>query len=98
MRNMKSSLHYGLALLFLFLFLFFQVFSSKLEARPLITDQGLHRKMDGSSGEGFVLQEGGESSEVLGVEECNSGDEECLMRRMTLEAHLDYIYTQHHKP
>nr|AAV33646.1 phytosulfokine precursor [Avicennia marina] len=25
------------------------------------------------------------------------GEEECLMRR-TLNAHLDYIYTQHHKP
>ncbi|KAL0450139.1 UNVERIFIED_CONTAM: phytosulfokine3 [Sesamum latifolium] len=25
------------------------------------------------------------------------GEDECLMRR-TLAAHLDYIYTQHHKP
>ena len=25
------------------------------------------------------------------------GEEECLMRR-TLAAHLDYIYTQNHKP
>ncbi|PIN16928.1 hypothetical protein CDL12_10413 [Handroanthus impetiginosus] len=25
------------------------------------------------------------------------GEDECLMRR-TLDAHLDYIYTQHHKP
>ncbi|RYR43020.1 hypothetical protein Ahy_A08g039445 isoform A [Arachis hypogaea] len=34
---MKPTLHYGLFLLFFFLF--FQVFSSKLEARPLITHQ-----------------------------------------------------------
>ncbi|KAL1345556.1 hypothetical protein HN51_019280 [Arachis hypogaea] len=94
---MKPTLHYGLFLLFFFLF--FQVFSSKLEARPLITHQGENRILDGSSGESFVFQEGGESSkQLLGVEECNSGDEECLMRRMTLEAHIDYIYTQHHKP
>ena len=42
--------------------------------------------------------EGGESLKLLGVEDCKSGDEECLQRRMTIEAHLDYIYTQHHKP
>ena len=25
-------------------------------------------------------------------------DEECSERRMIAEAHLDYIYTQHHNP
>ncbi|KAI7746649.1 hypothetical protein M8C21_014211 [Ambrosia artemisiifolia] len=32
--------------------------------------------------------------------ECGSGDEECLKRRVlaVADAHLDYIYTQHHKP
>ncbi|KAF7805678.1 putative phytosulfokines 6 [Senna tora] len=34
---------------------------------------------------------------MMGMENCSSGDEECLKRRMTMEAHLDYIYTQHHK-
>ncbi|EXB37771.1 Putative phytosulfokines 6 [Morus notabilis] len=29
---------------------------------------------------------------------CIAEDEECLKRRMIAEAHLDYIYTQHHKP
>lgn len=30
-------------------------------------------------------------------ERCEADDEECFMRR-TLAAHLDYIYTQKHKP
>ncbi|KAG9459123.1 hypothetical protein H6P81_003631 [Aristolochia fimbriata] len=32
------------------------------------------------------------------LEACGNEDEECLKRRMISEAHLDYIYTQHHKP
>ncbi|KAI3987037.1 hypothetical protein MKX01_036827 [Papaver californicum] len=39
---------------------------------------------------------------LMGMEDCDgSGDEkeeECSKRRMILEAHLDYIYTQQHKP
>ncbi|KAJ0973459.1 hypothetical protein J5N97_021418 [Dioscorea zingiberensis] len=35
----------------------------------------------------------------LNMEGCEHGDdEECMKRRMMYEAHLDYIYTQHHKP
>ncbi|KAK4798106.1 hypothetical protein SAY86_030432 [Trapa natans] len=45
-------------------------------------------------------------SELIGADEVNSGDQsheeednqECFKRRMMAEAHLDYIYTQHHKP
>lgn len=29
--------------------------------------------------------------------EAEGDEEECLKRRMIAEAHLDYIYTQHHK-
>lgn len=38
--------------------------------------------------------------QLMGLEDCNSGDddEECAKRRMVAEAHLDYIYTQHRKP
>nr|GFA22121.1 putative phytosulfokines 6 [Tanacetum cinerariifolium] len=36
--------------------------------------------------------------EMMGLEACLSGDEECLKRRVLAEAHLDYIYTQKHKP
>ncbi|KAJ4705136.1 putative Phytosulfokine 3 [Melia azedarach] len=31
-------------------------------------------------------------------EGCEEQGEECLKRRMIADAHLDYIYTQHHKP
>lgn len=35
----------------------------------------------------------------MGLEEsCGDGDEGCEKRRMVAEAHLDYIYTQHHLP
>ncbi|KAJ1401768.1 Phytosulfokine [Sesbania bispinosa] len=89
---MKQSFHFG-ALLFFF---FFLVSSS---ARPLINEQGRNIKLDDKvSAEDFVLDlEGSESFKMLGMEDCNIGDEECLKRRMTIEAHLDY-YTQHHKP
>ncbi|KAL5067746.1 hypothetical protein RYX36_018633 [Vicia faba] len=36
--------------------------------------------------------------QLMGSEECSEKDEECSSRRMIAEAHLDYIYTQHHKP
>ncbi|KAL3525578.1 hypothetical protein ACH5RR_013950 [Cinchona calisaya] len=44
-------------------------------------------------------QDGVEAKEQVEMEEkCGGvGEEECLMRR-TLAAHLDYIYTQNHKP
>ncbi|KAL4353619.1 hypothetical protein GQ457_06G009830 [Hibiscus cannabinus] len=35
-------------------------------------------------------------SNLMGSEDCNEKDEECVRRRMIAEAHLDYIYTQHH--
>ncbi|KAH1123202.1 hypothetical protein J1N35_006362 [Gossypium stocksii] len=37
-------------------------------------------------------------SELMGAEECYEKDEECVKRRMMADAHLDYIYTQNHKP
>ncbi|KAK7324884.1 hypothetical protein VNO77_28790 [Canavalia gladiata] len=93
---MKLSFHLGVILLFFF----FLVSSSKLSARPLTTEQGRNRsKVNHVSGEDFVFGlEGGESfKQLLGMEDCNGENEECLQRRMSLEAHLDYIYTQHHK-
>ncbi|KAG1330999.1 putative phytosulfokine 6 [Cocos nucifera] len=38
------------------------------------------------------------SWELMGLHECKEEDEECLNRRMISEAHMDYIYTQRHKP
>ncbi|KAE9619620.1 hypothetical protein Lal_00038059 [Lupinus albus] len=36
--------------------------------------------------------------ELIDSKKCNEKDEECFIRRMIAEAHLDYIYTEHHKP
>ncbi|CAO2814670.1 unnamed protein product [Amaranthus hypochondriacus] len=36
--------------------------------------------------------------ELMGIEICKNGDEECLKRRIVSEVHLDYIYTQHQNP
>ncbi|KAE9587989.1 hypothetical protein Lal_00003197 [Lupinus albus] len=80
--NMKLSFHCGALLIFLF----FLVSSSTLCARPLATEQGEEL-------------EGAKSFKGLGMEDyCNSEDEECLVKRMSLEVHIDYIYTEHHKP
>ncbi|XP_059625282.1 putative phytosulfokines 6 [Cornus florida] len=89
---MKKSLH-SCALLF---FLLFLVTFSQTSARFLATKGGK---------EGLKLTEiptteteGNDSLNLMGFEICDNGDEECLKRRMVAEAHLDYIYTQHHKP
>ncbi|XP_057457273.1 putative phytosulfokines 6 isoform X2 [Lotus japonicus] len=92
---MKLSFHSGALLLFFF----FLVCSSTLSARSLTSEQGKNIKVDIDSEEKSVLGlEGDNFFKLLGIEHCKFGDEECLQRRMDLEAHLDYIYTQHHKP
>ncbi|KAJ9699419.1 hypothetical protein PVL29_008148 [Vitis rotundifolia] len=95
---MKQILHSSTLLLFL-VFLIFSS-SSKSSARLLITKQGeegvkLKELINGVS---LLEMEGNDSFELMGVEDCENGDEECLKRRIISEAHLDYIYTQHHKP
>ncbi|KAK4396476.1 UNVERIFIED_CONTAM: hypothetical protein Scaly_1725400 [Sesamum calycinum] len=49
---------------------------------------------------GMRLQQQEEDfSTLMGLEKsCGDGDEGCEKRRMVAEAHLDYIYTQHHHP
>ncbi|KAF2295599.1 hypothetical protein GH714_033263 [Hevea brasiliensis] len=42
--------------------------------------------------------QGVDEAEIVEEQSCEgAGEEECLMRR-TLAAHIDYIYTQKHKP
>ncbi|RHN75412.1 putative phytosulfokine [Medicago truncatula] len=92
--NMRLSFIFGAQIFFLF----FLLSSSILFARELTNEQGPNTKIE-VSGDSFVLDlEGDESLKMLGMEKCNIEDEDCMQRRMTLEAHLDYIYTQHHKP
>ncbi|XP_006432983.2 putative phytosulfokines 6 [Citrus sinensis] len=95
---MKHSLqiHFSTFLLILLIFS-----KSKTSASFLATKQGQEeKKFKELSGE-VSLQEMEEiesMNQIMGMETCENGDEECMKRRIISEAHLDYIYTQHHKP
>ncbi|ONK77622.1 uncharacterized protein A4U43_C02F8730 [Asparagus officinalis] len=72
-------------------------------AKPSYIPSAVHNtaQYHSEQGKDQALQaemEGYDSLDLMGPEHCDDGDEECLRRRMTSEAHLDYIYTQHHKP
>ncbi|KAL9996460.1 putative phytosulfokine [Helianthus debilis subsp. tardiflorus] len=83
----------------------FLFFLSLTSARFLHTKPGenMMKKLDepiNTSGSENPLVDYNSFNEDMGLEECGSGDEECLKRRVlaVADAHLDYIYTQHHKP
>ncbi|KAJ7947938.1 Phytosulfokine [Quillaja saponaria] len=92
---MNQSFHLRVLLFFLLL-----VSSSKLAPPIMAIKQGQEEvKLDEVMvGDSIAEFEGSESMNLLGMEDCNNGDEECLKGRMISEAHLDYIYTQYHKP
>ncbi|XP_062117520.1 putative phytosulfokines 6 [Humulus lupulus] len=48
--------------------------------------------------ESFITATKDDILDLMGSKVCDYKDEECLKRRMIAEAHLDYIYTQQHKP
>ncbi|MBA0846927.1 hypothetical protein Goshw_009576 [Gossypium schwendimanii] len=83
--------------LFTALFLFFLILisSSHLSARFLENKQGKEdvELSQVTDREDFELM-----NQLMGVEDCDVGDDGCLRRRLISEAHLDYIYTQHRKP
>ncbi|KAH9660119.1 putative phytosulfokines 6 [Citrus sinensis] len=84
-----------------FLLLILLIFSSEISARFMGTKQGQEEvKLKELSSEVSLQEmEKSESMTLMGMEACDeNGDEECLKRRIIAEAHLDYIYTQHHKP
>ncbi|XP_058108837.1 putative phytosulfokines 6 [Magnolia sinica] len=81
----------------LFLFIISSFYTTRA-ARLLTPKQGKDEMMvDGlfQVGHSRAIEE---DSLNLGLEDCENGDEDCLKRRMISEAHLDYIYTRHHKP
>ncbi|XP_048235841.1 putative phytosulfokines 6 [Ricinus communis] len=84
---------------FVFLIFFLLLTVSSTSARLLATP-----RQDGKEVKGHVIPEASslpetkeDISNLMGSEECDEEDEECQKRRMVAEAHLDYIYTQHHK-
>nr|XP_016515333.1 PREDICTED: putative phytosulfokines 6 isoform X2 [Nicotiana tabacum] len=93
---MKQNLYF--LLLLLLLLLVFMLMYSQASARFLANNQvkgevKLHKTIGGDSIDRIETADG---SNLMGVEECDDGDEECFKRRIIAEAHLDYIYTQHH--
>ncbi|XP_022756644.1 putative phytosulfokines 6 [Durio zibethinus] len=88
---MKQSFLSGALLLF-FLIL---ISSSHLSARFIANKQGKENVelSQITDIEGIELM-----NQLMGVETCDNGSDECLKKRMISEAHLDYIYTQHHRP
>ncbi|OVA04647.1 Phytosulfokine [Macleaya cordata] len=98
---MKQSFHFH-GLLFLLLILFsFSTFSTTSGRLLLPKQVEKEVNFNGSPQNSPILElEEKDAWELMGVEDCQStGDEEeCFKRRMISEVHLDYIYTQHHKP
>ncbi|RWR82376.1 putative phytosulfokines 6 [Cinnamomum micranthum f. kanehirae] len=96
---MRQAFHsQGLVLSLLLIFLLFS--HTTRAARLLQPKEGneevrIHEASQGHSG---GQEEGDDVWNVMGMEKCEDGDVECLKRRMLADAHLDYIYTQHHKP
>ncbi|GMI97239.1 PHYTOSULFOKINE 3 PRECURSOR [Hibiscus trionum] len=88
---MKKTLLSGLLLLFLVLL----ISSSHVSARLIADKQG---KEEVELTQITDMEETEVMNQLFGAEACETGDDECLKRRMISEAHLDYIYTQHHKP
>ncbi|XVF55653.1 hypothetical protein PTKIN_Ptkin06aG0053700 [Pterospermum kingtungense] len=66
--------------------------------QPQMQDEGEEFKAKGIVQAGLLTDTKENFSDLMGSEECNEKDEECMKRRMIADAHLDYIYTQHHKP
>ncbi|KAL7198319.1 hypothetical protein ACSBR2_020759 [Camellia fascicularis] len=95
---MKQNIH-SFALMFFLLFLI--ITNSQALARFLASEQGEGGpKLNEITTLGSLveMEENDSLNELMRLEDCHNGDEECVKRRMVAEAHLDYIYTQHHKP
>ncbi|XP_062167395.1 putative phytosulfokines 6 [Alnus glutinosa] len=83
-----------------FLFFVFFLCSFLASARLLAPTKQGEKEVNGITHAAKSFTDSEDLSNLMGLEteECDGKDEECLKRRMMAEAHLDYIYTQHHKP
>uniref|UniRef100_A0A2P2L375 Phytosulfokine n=1 Tax=Rhizophora mucronata TaxID=61149 RepID=A0A2P2L375_RHIMU len=87
----------GTSLAFLIVLLSVSLVFSSTSARLLLPKQG--QKETKANGIAEAVSETKEDfSDLMGSTVCDDKDEACLKERMMAEAHLDYIYTQHHKP
>ncbi|XP_038706377.1 putative phytosulfokines 6 [Tripterygium wilfordii] len=94
---MKQSFQYNVLLLFLL----FLVSNTKISARLMATKQGQGEVINHSqtiTADSTQMESSESMHQLMRLDVCDNEDEECTNRRMMAEAHLDYIYTQHHKP
>ncbi|TQD79245.1 hypothetical protein C1H46_035198 [Malus baccata] len=85
----------------LVLCIFFILFSSTVSIRLLANKEGQEKGLlnEMANGDSLVGLEGTELlDQLMGVEDCDDEDADCSKTRIMAEAHLDYIYTQKHKP
>ncbi|CAN6695513.1 unnamed protein product [Malus baccata var. baccata] len=85
----------------LVLCIFFILFSSTVSIRLLANKEGQEKGLlnEMANGDSLVGLEGTELlDQLMGVEDCDDEDADCSRTRIMAEAHLDYIYTQKHKP
>ncbi|KAL9675776.1 hypothetical protein QQ045_003982 [Rhodiola kirilowii] len=78
--------------------LFFAYFSATFIQDSVTRQEKGKVKLKFFAEDSVSVSETGTSEELMGMEVCHGKDEECLVRRMVAEAHLDYIYTQREKP
>ncbi|KAH6793603.1 hypothetical protein C2S52_004080 [Perilla frutescens var. hirtella] len=91
---MKQNIH-SIALLLILVFLL--ISTSHTSSRKLASKQGGAHLMIKSKKSVTEMENIESFHDLMGVEECENEDEECLKRRILADAHLDYIYTQDHK-
>uniref|UniRef100_A0A7N1A0B8 Phytosulfokine n=1 Tax=Kalanchoe fedtschenkoi TaxID=63787 RepID=A0A7N1A0B8_KALFE len=76
------------------------LFTASASGRRVAAER-MHQQPSPATGEEHII-EGSQGDvvmdELLGAENCHSEDVECVQRRLISEAHLDYIYTQRHRP
>ncbi|XP_057805829.1 putative phytosulfokines 6 [Salvia miltiorrhiza] len=88
--TMKPNIHSVALLLILVLLL---ITTSHTSSRKLASKQEINSNKSVTE-----MEDTDSFPNLMGLEECGNKDEECLNRRILADAHLDYIYTQHHKP
>ncbi|XP_008807509.1 putative phytosulfokines 6 [Phoenix dactylifera] len=92
-----SSRSHGLLPLLLLLLTMLSVYTTR--ASRLLSQPKLDARVDDVTLLGDAAEtEERYSRELMELEKCVEEDDECLKTRMISEAHLDYIYTQRHRP
>ncbi|NP_001266262.1 putative phytosulfokines 6-like precursor [Solanum lycopersicum] len=88
---------------FVLLLLVSMIISSQASSRFLVNNLQVEKeaKLTNKSSDGDSIEKMRSTNlnRLMGLEEYSCEDEndqECIKRRVLVEAHLDYIYTQHH--